>query len=192
MKNDDSRLSPAERLDLLRIARNAIERHLAASNRTPPAASRVPRFGSAFVTIKTAGELRGCIGSVEGGELLASVVSRCAVMASAEDPRFPPLTAAELSRLRIEISVLGPLEPVVHITEIEIGRHGLIVEQGFRRGLLLPQVATEQSWDRETFLRHTCLKAALHPEAWRKGATICKFEAEVFGEEDPETIPEVP
>ncbi|MBI1872734.1 MAG: AmmeMemoRadiSam system protein A [Acidobacteria bacterium] len=179
------KLSPPERLELLRIARDAIERHLVASDRTPPAASRMPRLGRAFVTIRTAGELRGCIGSVDSGELLVSVVSRCAVLASAEDPRFPPLTAEELSLLRIEISVLGPFEPVGDVAEIEIGRHGLIVEQGLRRGLLLPQVATEQAWDRETFLRHACLKAALHPEAWRKGATIYKFEAEVFGEEEP-------
>lgn len=176
-------LSPAERLELLQLARDAIERHLAASDRTPLPVTLPPRLGSAFVTIKTAGDLRGCIGSLETGEPLVTVVTRCAVAASTNDPRFPPLTAEELALLRIEISVLGPLEPVTDIVEIEIGRHGLIIEQGHRRGLLLPQVAIEQAWDRETFLAYACVKAALHPEAWRNGATIYKFEAEVFSEE---------
>lgn len=177
-------LTELERLELLRIARGAIERRLIAADRGGEPASLLTRPGGAFVTIKTAGELRGCIGSLDSEESLVSTVARCAIAASYDDPRFPPLSAEELALLRIEISVLGPVEPVRDVSEIEIGRHGLIVEQGLRRGLLLPQVAVEQAWDRESFLSYTCVKAALSPDAWRTGATIYKFEAEVFGEEE--------
>ena len=97
-------------------------------------------------------------------------------------PAFPSVEADELPRTSIEISVLTPITPVHDIGKIEVGRDGLVVEQGFRRGLLLPQVATEHEWDRETFLSHTCLKAGLPADAWRTGATIFKFQAEVFSE----------
>ena len=98
------------------------------------------------------------------------------------DPRFEPVAAVELHEIDIEISVLTPEREVRSITEIELGRHGLIVEQGHRRGLLLPQVAAEQGWDRETFASHTCRKAALAPDAWLRGARLFVFEAQVFSE----------
>jgi hypothetical protein len=105
------------------------------------------------------------------------------VAAASSDPRFSRVTAAEWPAVDLEISVLGALEPVDEVTTIEIGRHGLIVEHGRRRGLLLPQVATEWGWDRETFLAHTCRKAGLPPDAWRKGAQVFRFEADVFADE---------
>jgi AmmeMemoRadiSam system protein A len=98
------------------------------------------------------------------------------------DPRFEPVSPPELDEIEIEISVLTPEREVRSITEIELGRHGLIVEQGRRRGLLLPQVATEQGWDRETFVAHTCQKATLTSDAWMHGARLFVFEAQVFGE----------
>jgi AmmeMemoRadiSam system protein A len=140
----------------------------------------------AFVTLHLGVELRGCIGSLETDRPVTEVVERCAASAAREDPRFLPVTPAELDALDIEVSVLGPLEPLdpVDPAGVEIGRHGLVVEQGSRRGLLLPQVATERGWDQETFLAQACAKAGLPADAWRHGAHVCRFEALVFGEHD--------
>ena len=178
-----------ERRELLRSARGAIAHALAAG--PPPAPPRLqdPALcAGAFVSVHLHRDLRGCIGHLGTARLLAEVVSECAVAAATSDPRFPPLRPDELADARLEISVLGPLEPVSDVTAIEVGRHGLMVEQGFRRGLLLPQVATEHRWGRETFLAHTCLKAGLQADAWKSGARISRFEAEVFGE-DPGSAP---
>jgi AmmeMemoRadiSam system protein A len=169
---------------LLRLAREAVAAHLGA----PPAAPRVDeplasRRGGAFVTLHRAGSLRGCIGHIEPGHLLVDVVARCAVSASTADPRFPSVTMAELSEVVIELSLLGPLEPIDRDGEIEIGRHGLVVERGWQRGLLLPQVASERQWDRETFLAETCRKAGLPADAWTRGASLWRFEAEIFDED---------
>ena len=178
-------LSPAERAALLRFARQTIAAHLES---TPPPA-RVTLEGpldhaGAFVTLHVGRELRGCIGFPGSDQPLDEVVGRCAVAAATEDPRFPPLAAKELPGLELEISVLTPIRPIADVTEIEIGRDGLVAQDGFRRGLLLPQVATEHHWDREAFLSHTCLKAGLKPDAWRTGAKISRFQADVFGEGD--------
>ena len=109
-------------------------------------------------------------------------VARMAVSAAVDDGRFEPVTAAELPELQIEISALGPLEPI-HPDEVEIGRHGLLISHRGRRGVLLPQVPVEHDWDRETFLEHTCLKAGLAPGSWRdEGVELLGFTAEVFGE----------
>jgi uncharacterized protein (TIGR00296 family) len=111
------------------------------------------------------------------------VIVRCAVAACSRDPRFPPVTESELGEIELELSLLGPLEPIARADDIEIGTHGLVVEQGWHRGLLLPQVAIEWNWDRETFLAHTCQKAGLVNDAWKRGAKLWRFSAEVFGEE---------
>jgi AmmeMemoRadiSam system protein A len=113
---------------------------------------------------------------------LADVVVHLAAAVADSDPRFAPLDVIELSALDIEISVLTTARDIVSIAEIEVGRHGLIVERGYRRGLLLPQVATEHGWDAEQFVEHTCVKAGLARDAWRHGARISVFEAQVFGE----------
>ena len=138
----------------------------------------------AFVTLRVRGALRGCIGYPEPDLPLLAVVDRCAVSAAVSDPRFPPLNAAEWDEVDLELSVLGPIEPVVDIAEVVVGRHGLIVESGRRRGLLLPQVAVEWNWDAAEFAAQTCIKAGLPRDACQSGATLFKFEAEVFGDAD--------
>jgi AmmeMemoRadiSam system protein A len=176
--------TPLDRRLLLTLARDAVVAHVGAG--VAPAAPSddgvCARRGGAFVTLHQRGDLRGCIGHVEATEPLGPVIVRCAVAACSADPRFPPVRAAELPHIDIELSLLGPLEPVIVIDEIDVGRHGLVVEMDRHRGLLLPQVATEWRWDRETFLTQTCVKAGLTRDAWKKGATLWRFEAEVFGD----------
>jgi AmmeMemoRadiSam system protein A len=172
-----------DRRRLLQIARQAVAakvegRSFAVTNER----DTLTRPAGAFVTLTEGEELRGCIGYPEPSEALARVVAHCAAAAAVSDPRFPPVQPDEVARLHVEISVLGPIMPVADPREIVVGRDGLIVEQGFRRGLLLPQVATDWGWDRETFLSQTCVKAGLDSDAWRRGAKIFRFEAEVFGE----------
>ena len=124
---------------------------------------RVSAATGAFVTLKRDGQLRGCIGTLECRLSLAGEIARLAVCAAREDPRFDPVQPQELDELDIEVSVLGPLQLIDprDASAFEIGRHGLVVEQGPRRGLLLPQVAVEWGWDREQFLSQTCRKAGL-------------------------------
>jgi AmmeMemoRadiSam system protein A len=181
-------LSPGERQALLRFARDTIAAHLMRQSLPALPASRgLDRHSGAFVTLRVDQRLRGCIGYPEADQHLLEVVQRCAISAATQDPRFPPLAVDDLQVVGLEISVLGPVEQVTDIAEIHIGRHGLVVQRGDRRGLLLPQVATEWTWDRETFLAQACIKAGLPADAWQKGAQIFRFEAEVFGEEDLET-----
>jgi len=172
-----------ERRAFLSLARQSTLAHLTRGPRPHLEGGTASAHLGAFVSLHAHGDLRGCIGYLQTDRPLGEVIARCAVSAASEDPRFPPLTLEELTAVHIEISVLGPIEPVEDIGEIVVGRHGLIVSQGYCKGLLLPQVATEHGWDRETFLAHTCLKAGLKRDAWMSGAQIFKFEAEVFGEE---------
>jgi AmmeMemoRadiSam system protein A len=138
----------------------------------------------AFVTLKIDRRLRGCIGHVVGVEPLWRAVRDNAIAAAFEDPRFDPLDANELPRTHIEISALTPLRPVA-FDEVMVGRDGILLENGLSRGLLLPQVAVEYGWDRETFLDHTCRKAGLESGCWRHPDTVIStFSAQVFGEED--------
>ncbi|MBN1382960.1 MAG: AmmeMemoRadiSam system protein A [Deltaproteobacteria bacterium] len=137
----------------------------------------------AFVTLKKKGQLRGCIGYIEGIKPLYRTVMEMAVAAAFQDPRFPPLKRGEFEQLDFEISVLTPLEEVTDIEDIEVGHHGLYIVKGFRSGLLLPQVAVEHHWDRETFLMETCYKAGLSTRAWKDPDTkIYRFSADVFGD----------
>ena len=173
----------AEKKTLHEIARSAIAARVAGKPLPPlpPLSPALQEKRGAFVTLHLDHQLRGCIGTIEPIKPLAEVVQEMAVAAAFQDPRFPPLSAKELDRIDLEISVLTPLVPVSRIEEIEVGKHGLLIERGFRRGLLLPQVATEYHWDRQTFLEHTCLKAGLPPDAWRDAQTrIYRFSAEVF------------
>jgi len=135
----------------------------------------------AFVTLKRRGRLRGCIGNIVGCGPLVATLERMAGAAAFEDPRFSPLTAEELDDLTIEVSVMGPLTLCPDPELIEIGRHGLYIRKSMHCGLLLPQVATECGWDRETFLDQTCVKAGLPKGTWRKSKTeIWWFEAVIF------------
>ena len=176
-----SELSIEDRRRLLGIARRAIADALAGRPPAPDETDGVlGRRSGAFVSLHRRGDLRGCIGYPDGDRPLGSVVAHCAVSAATGDPRFPAVRPDEFDQCVIEISVLGPLSPVADPADIIVGRHGLIVEQGRRRGLLLPQVAVEYGWDRDTFLARTCGKAGLPADAWKQGASIVMFEAEVF------------
>jgi AmmeMemoRadiSam system protein A len=178
-------LTGDERRDLLRYARETLKAHFAAAPPPPaPALADASRHSGAFVTLEVHGDLRGCIGYPGARKPLDAVVAECAVAAATEDPRFEPLRARDLPDLQIEISVLTPIEPVEDVGAIEVGRDGLVVSQGSRRGLLLPQVAPEHGWNRETFLAHTCMKAGLRPDAWKTGARVSRFQAEVFSERE--------
>jgi len=180
----DAYLDESQRKGLLGIARRALEGYVEAGKipTEEGARGRLAAPGAAFVTLTKNRRLRGCIGYTEAVASLFKVVQECAVAAATADPRFPPVSPKELPFLRIEISVLTPLFPILP-DEVEVGRHGLMVEQGRMRGLLLPQVPVEWGWDRETFLDQACVKAGLPPSAWRHGATLRAFTAEVFGEE---------
>ena len=128
-------------------------------------------------------ELRGCIGRIRSSDPLYATVQEMAISAAFQDPRFPPLRSEEFAMLTIEISVLSPPEPIEDPERIVVGEHGLIISYGAYSGLLLPQVATEWEWDRETFLNHTCLKAGLAEDEWRRnGVRIEIFTAQVFSE----------
>jgi len=176
-------LDAGERAALVAVARRTLEAYI--RNRKVPLeraiSGRLAAPGAAFVTLKRRGRLRGCIGYTEAVAPLFKVVQECTVAAATEDPRFPPVSSEELPAIRMEISVLTPLVPL-RPEDVVVGRHGLWVSQGRMRGLLLPQVPVEQGWDRETFLDQTCVKAGLPPSAWRHGATLKGFTAEVFGE----------
>jgi AmmeMemoRadiSam system protein A len=176
-------MSPADHRELLALARGAIAAAL--EGRRPPEPAASPALSvpaGAFVTLHTGRDLRGCIGRIEAREPVHRVVADCAVSAATRDPRFPPLTPRELPDSHIEISVLTPLQRVQSVEDIQVGRDGLYVVRGSSSGLLLPQVATEWGWDRETFLAQTCRKAGLPRDAWREGAEIYKFQAEIFSE----------
>ncbi|UCC69036.1 MAG: AmmeMemoRadiSam system protein A [Armatimonadota bacterium] len=170
---------------LLQVAREAVE--AAAKNMPYAPTSEDPALqkpGAAFVTLRKRGQLRGCIGTVEAKEPLLQNVANMARAAAREDFRFEPIHLTELPDLEIQISILTPPSRVADVADIEVGVHGLIIQQGGQRGLLLPQVPVEWGWDRDEFLDQTCVKAGLPPGAWRRGADIYAFAAEVFGEED--------
>jgi AmmeMemoRadiSam system protein A len=171
------------RRQLLLIARE----HLDARGRALPAVPDGLAVVSSgvFVTLYCRDELRGCLGSLESTDPLACAVARLAAAVCREDHRFDPLQVDELQASAVELSVLTLPVRVADLSAIEIGRHGLIAEQGHRRGLLLPQVAPEHGWDRERFLAQTCLKAGLDADAWKRDAVMYSFEAEVFGERAP-------
>ena len=177
-------LSEQEKRVLLATARESIDASL---KRTAPAWPDAPSSLSAprgaFVTLSIGDHLRGCIGRLTPSGPLIETVRTMARAAAFEDPRFSPIDLEEWPRVTIEISVLGPMERLASIEEIVIGRHGLYIIQGFRAGVLLPQVATEWGWNRDEFLAQVCRKAGLPSEAWKDpSAELYRFEAVVFGE----------
>lgn len=174
-----------EQRRLLALARRALDarvRRLPAPE--PEHGGALEVRANAFVTIHNRGELRGCLGRLDARTPLAETIAQLAASVSDSDPRFDPVSLLELPDIDIEISVLTPEWAIETIEEIELGRHGVIVEQDTRRGLLLPQVAVEHQWDRETLVSHTCLKADLPRDAWQQGAQVFVFEAQVFSERD--------
>lgn len=179
------RLTKAEKTLLLRTAREAITAGLEQRAAEPPQPTEtLKKKCGAFVTLHKHGRLRGCIGFVIGSKALIETVEEAARSAAFNDPRFPPLEAAELPEISLEISVLSPLRRIRSLEEIQVGVHGIMMRNGLYSGLLLPQVATEYGWDRETFLAHTCHKAGLPKDCFRsKDTEIEVFSAIVFSEE---------
>ena len=183
-KGAAAELSAEERRALLRAARESIAAHFEKRRpELPPAAGALGEKRGAFVTLHgRGGDLRGCVGLLWSEASLVDTVARMAVAAAVDDHRFEPVTLAELGELRIEISALTPLEPI-RPEEVEVGRHGLVIGYRGRRGVLLPQVPVEHGWDRQTFLEHTCGKAGLPEDTWKKqGVELLGFTAAVFGE----------
>jgi AmmeMemoRadiSam system protein A len=179
-------LDQSDKDALLRIARSAIEARVTGrpSPQEEERGAGLNSDSSAFVTLTKAGELRGCIGTFASPEPLYRTVRDMAMAAAAKDPRFIPVREGELKEIEIEISVLSPLREIKDPEEIEVGRHGVYIVKGRNRGVLLPKVAIDYGYDRYSFLDATCLKAGLKPGAWRDGAVIFVFEAEVFKEKE--------
>ena len=175
-------LSKQDQDTLLQIARNSVQAHLLGQEPELSSIScgDLEQKRGVFVSVHLGAELRGCVGTIDPALPLHQSVSGCAVAAASRDQRFKPLQLSELPEAEFEISVLSPIEEVTDIRNIEIGTHGLIVSRGNARGLLLPQVAVQNQWDREQFLGETCRKAGLPPTAWKQGAMIQRFTAEVF------------
>ena len=174
--------SPEERTILLQLAHQVIASAFEGIrlDLTPPS-QHLAEMRGVFTTLHLNGKLRGCIGYVIPTQSLYRSVAETAQAAAFDDPRFLPVTAEEAPGLEVEVSVLSPLR-ALDAKDVMVGKHGLIVSKGSRRGLLLPQVPAQWGWDRETFLAQTCQKAGLPPDAWRQGAEIQAFTAEVFGE----------
>jgi AmmeMemoRadiSam system protein A len=180
-------LTKEERGSLLKLARDTIGARLGKNEPSDfsPGTSVLSEPRGAFVTLHKHGALRGCIGYVEAIKPLYQTVREMALAAAFQDPRFESLSGEEFDQIDIEISVMSPIKKISSIDEIEVGKHGLIMKSGFNQGLLLPQVATEQGWDKETFLSHTCNKAGMYGDCWKKPETeIFIFSAEVFSEDN--------
>jgi AmmeMemoRadiSam system protein A len=182
-----SEFSPDERTLLLRLAHDSI---LSALEKReipidPPTAHLAEPRG-AFTSLYLRSELRGCVGYVFPKDPVYRAVAETARAAAFEDTRFFPVTLPEAQALEIELSILSPPQPIL-AEAVEIGRHGLLISLGAQRGLLLPQVPIEQNWDRVTFLEQTCRKAGLPLDAWKNGAKLEAFTAEIFGDKETRT-----
>ena len=180
-------LTNDEKRTLLTIARSAIISEL--ENKSLPSlnpqSEALERPSGVFVTLRIGEDLRGCIGYIEPLFPLARATQDVAVKAAMEDPRFMSVTIPEMDEIIIEISVLSPLSDLQDVEKIEIGKHGLVIDAGYRRGLLLPQVATEYHWDRKQFLKHVALKAGLPSDAWKRSEIkLFTFTVEKFDESE--------
>jgi len=179
-------INEADEKPLLSLARQALEARV--SGHRPPQVICIGPLAlrcGAFVSVHNGDHLRGCLGRLSTSSPLGTTLVYLGGAVADADPRFPPVLPDELPLLQMEISLLTPERAVASVDEIAVGQHGVIVEHGRSRGLLLPQVAAEFGWDRETFLEQTCLKAGLPREAWRTGARIFVFEARIFADSAP-------
>jgi len=177
-------LSTQDKKQLLELAREAITGTVRTGKLSCREAQSPTLKGQqgCFVTIKQDGALRGCIGNFTSDKPLFQLVQEMAVSAAIHDPRFYPMKEEDLLNFDLEISVLSPLTKIEDPEAVEVGKHGLYLEKNFSRGVLLPQVAVEHQWDRETFLAKTALKAGLKQDDWKEGADLYVFTAQVFGE----------
>ena len=170
---------------LLQWARFTLETYLKDSSIPKPGLliKKNSQAVGAFVTLHNQGELRGCMGRIISSDPLWKTIQEMAIVAATQDTRFDSVGLGELEEIDIEISVLTPFQKVEDLDEIQVGVHGLMISQGTHRGLLLPQVASEEGWSPEEFLAHTCIKADLPAEAWLDTKTKIEiFSAQVFGE----------
>ena len=175
-------LSDEERQELLTLAYSTVRTYVRenkVSQYIPESGALLQNHG-AFVTLNKNGRLRGCIGFIEPLLPLYQAVMQASIYAACRDSRFRPVTEEELDEIEVEISVLTPLKKITNPTVVTIGKHGLVIEKQGKRGLLLPQVAVENNWTRETFLERVCIKAGLPKDSWRSGADLFVFEAVVF------------
>jgi uncharacterized protein (TIGR00296 family) len=179
---------------LVKLARRAIENYLSTGKKLPPpkVVEKLRERRGVFVTLKKRGELRGCIGYPLPVLPLVGAVIDAAISSAVKDPRFSPLEFEELPAVQIEVSVLTPPEeikvsdPRDYPKNVQIGKHGLIVEWRGYAGLLLPQVPVEWGWDPEEFLSQTCMKAGLMPDCWlNRDVKISRFSAQIFAEKRP-------
>ena len=184
----DFKLTEDEQKHLMDIAKNSVNNAVESGKVyacSPGGLTSLEQDRGAFVTLNERGQLRGCIGYVSAVQPLFETIRNAAISAALKDPRFPPVTKDELDQLNYEISVLSPFNRIYDVDEIKVGKHGLMIRNGRNEGLLLPQVATDNNWDRLTFLQQTCRKAGLPTDAWEDdGTDIFVFSAFVFGEED--------
>jgi len=179
-------LNKSEASTLLQIAREAILHQVEGQNYspTPQEEKTLNERSGCFVTIKQNDQLRGCIGNFQARQPLYREVAQMAAASATEDPRFEPMSPADIDDFTLELTVLSPLEKVEDTGSIEIGKHGIYIEKGVHRGVLLPQVATEHGWDRTTFLQQTCLKAGLPGNAWQAAdADIYIFSGQIITED---------
>lgn len=179
-------LNREQQIKLLRLARKTIADKLGIKEEIEISGFTDEIFlekTGAFVTLHINGQLRGCIGYIQGVKPVPDTVREVSLSSAFSDPRFAPLSEKEYQYIDIEISVMSPVEEVTDINDIVVGRDGLIITKGYNRGLLLPQVPVEQGWDRSEFLTHTCYKAGLPGDSWKsKDLQIEKFSAQVFSE----------
>jgi AmmeMemoRadiSam system protein B/AmmeMemoRadiSam system protein A len=186
MELPETELGDEEKETLLQISRESVAsavRSGTLDDYSPSVDDALREDAAVFVTLRKNGELRGCVGSILATEPLAIAVANAAANAALNDHRFQAVGENELADLDYEISVLSPFRRITDVAQLKVGQHGLLIEKGHYRGLLLPQVATEHGWDAITFLEHTCVKAGLPPNAWKEPeADIYIFSANVFGE----------
>jgi len=174
-------ITEGEKKELLELAKDTITGYVT-NGKVPELEINNPKLkadGAVFVTIKMNGLLRGCIGHIQPVIPLYQSVIRNAVAACSSDPRFPPMKEEDLKHMDVEISILSPLRPLKDVKNIQLGKHGLFIVKGMQSGLLLPQVATELGWNRDTFLEQVCAKAGLPKDAW-KDAELYAFTAEII------------
>ena len=189
MSNDKTLLNYDEQIFILKLAEDTVQNVV--NGKKPKIPKNLPLITlekrGAFVTLHKFGQLRGCIGYVLPYKKLYETIIEMGESAALQDPRFNAVKPSELKDIEIEVSVLTIPQVIKNIEEIKVGKHGIIISKGYHQGLLLPQVATEYNWDRETFLKHTCQKAGLPMDAWKNdNIEIQIFSAQVFSKENLE------
>ena len=187
-EKNDFELSVSDRITLLKLARKTLEEKIRHGKMFVPDTSsfseNLKTDCGAFVSLHVYGKLRGCIGRMTGDIPLYRMIQEMAVSSAIHDPRFNPVQSDELANVDIELSVLSPLKKISDVSEIQLGKHGILITKGHNSGVFLPQVATETNWNLDEFLGHCSHdKAGLDWFGW-KTADIFIFTADVFGEKE--------